>query len=90
MKFPTMESVPGYKKLMEKHGFEVLAAGHIQFAKYVDLYLTMLTEQHTYDALRVIGDDMAAFQAMGAEFGFIQEMAHKDKMTRGRFIGIKK
>ena len=90
MKFPYMESLDGYKNLMTKYGFEVREATYIPFAKYVDLYLTMLTEQHTYDALRIIGDDMNMFQAMGAEFGFIQEKAHQDKITRGRFVGVKK
>lgn len=90
MKFPYMESLEGYKNLLVKHGFEIKEAAYIPFAKYVDLYLTMLTEQHTYDALRLIGDDMALFQAMGAEFGFIQQKAHEDKITRGRFVAVKK
>lgn len=90
MKFPYIESLEGYKSLLTKHGFEVKEAVYIPFAKYVDLYLTMLTEQHTYDALRLIGDDMAMFQAMGAEFGFIQQKAHEDKITRGRFVAVKR
>jgi ubiquinone/menaquinone biosynthesis C-methylase UbiE len=55
MKFPDLQSIPGYKALLEKHGFEVREAEKIEFAKYVDLYLTMLTEQLMFDALRILG-----------------------------------
>jgi hypothetical protein len=90
MKFPDLQSIPGYKALMEKHGFEVKEAAKIDFAKYVDLYLAMLTEQLTFDALRILGGDMALFQAMGGEMTDMQQKAHADKIVRGRFIGIKK
>jgi ubiquinone/menaquinone biosynthesis C-methylase UbiE len=90
MKFPDMQTIPGYKGLLEKHGFEVREASQIEFAKYVDLYLTMLTEQLTFDALRIVGNDMAVFQGLGAEMVDMQQKVHADKITRGRFIGIKK
>jgi SAM-dependent methyltransferase len=90
MKFPDMQSIPGYKGLLEKHGFEVREASRIEFAKYVDLYLTMLTEQLTFDALRIVGNDMAVFQGLGAEMVDMQQKVRADKITRGRFIGVKK
>ncbi len=90
MKFPYMESIPGYKKLLEDNGFEVKEASQIEFADYVDFYIKMLTDQLTYDALRIIGDDMELFQAMGGEMAYMSEVAHKDKMTRGRFVAVKK
>ena len=37
-----------------------------RFAPYVDLYLDMLNKQLTYDALRIIGFDMALMQALAA------------------------
>ena len=89
MKFPMMESLEGYTLLMKKHGFQVKEASYIDFAKYVDLYLAMLTEQLTYDALRILGDDMQLFQQVGQEFGFIQKKTHENGMTRGQFIGIR-
>jgi SAM-dependent methyltransferase len=90
MKFPDMQSIPGYKALLEKQGFEVREAAPIEFAKYVDLYLAMLTEQLTFDALRIVGNDMAVFQGLGAEMVDMQQKVHAGKITRGRFIGIKK
>jgi ubiquinone/menaquinone biosynthesis C-methylase UbiE len=90
MKFHDMQSIPGYRGLLEKHGFKVREAAQIEFAKYVDLYLTMLTEQLTFDALRIVGNDMAVFQGLGAEMADMQAKVHADKITRGRFIGIKK
>lgn len=90
MKFPDMLSISSYKSLLEKHGFEVKEASKIEFGKYVDLYLAMLTEQLTFDALRILGGDMALFQAMGGEMVDMQQKVHADKITRGRFIGVKK
>lgn len=90
MKFPYMESIPGYKKLLEENGFEIKVAEQTVFADYVDFYIKMLTEQLTYDALKIIGDDMELFKAMGGEMMFMSEIAHADKMTRGRFVAVKK
>lgn len=90
MKFPYMESSSGYSALLEKHGFEIKENTEIEFAKYVDLYITMLTEQLTYDALKILGDDMDLFQAIGAEMDYMRNKVHEGKMARGRFIGVKK
>jgi ubiquinone/menaquinone biosynthesis C-methylase UbiE len=89
MKFPYMESIEGYIALLTKHGFEIKESTEIEFAKYVDLYITMLTEQVTYDALKILGDDMELFQSMGTEMDYMRNRVHEGKMSRGRFIGIK-
>lgn len=90
MKFPDLGSLHGYRTLLEKNGFEVREAAHIEFAKYVDLYLSMLGEQLTFDALRILGNDMALFQAMAGEMADMQAKTHAGKIARGRFIGVKK
>jgi len=92
MKFPYVETLGGYKKLLEDNGCVVKETTDLteEFAWCVDLYLNMLTKQHTYDALRIIGDDMAMFQAMGGEFSYLQEKAHEGKFGKGRFIAVKK
>lgn len=91
MKFPYMESLKGYRTLMEQNGLKVIEAQDLtdEFAQYCDFYIKMLTDQLTYDALRIIGDDMALFQAMGLEMSFMAQQAHQGKMGRGRFIAIK-
>lgn len=90
MKFPYMETIGGYTRLLEQNGFRVVENTEIEFAKYLDLYIAMLTEQLTYDALKIIGDDMPLFQAMGGEMDFMRRKAHEGKFIRGRFVGIKK
>ena len=90
MKFPDLQSLPGYRALLEKHGFDVREAAPIEFAKCVDLYIAMLTEQLTFDALRILGGDMELFKALGAEMVNMQQKTHAGKIGRGRFIGVKK
>ena len=91
MKFPCMESLPGYVGLLEQNGCVVDSAEDLteEFAGYVDLYIDMLTKQLTFDALRIIGDDMELLQAMGNEMAFMSEMAHAGKMGRSRIIATK-
>ena len=55
-----------------------------------DLYLDMLNKQFTYDALRIIGFDMALMQAMGGEMAFMQQLAHAGKIAQAIFIAPKR
>ncbi|NQS98093.1 MAG: methyltransferase domain-containing protein [candidate division Zixibacteria bacterium] len=91
MKFPYMENQKGYEKLLAENGFTVTESTDLtpEFAEYVDFYIKMLTDQFTYDALKIIGDDMELFQAMGGEMAFMAEKAHEGKMGKGRFIARK-
>ena len=50
----------------------------------------MLNKQLTYDALQIIGFDMALMQAMGGEMVFMQQLAHAGKIAQGIFIAQKK
>jgi hypothetical protein len=92
MKFPYLESQKGYENLIAKHGLELVSSEdlHEHFASCIDLYIKMLTMQLSYDALRIIGDDMKMFESMGGEMAFMSEMAHAGKFGRGRWIAIKK
>ncbi len=90
MKFPYMESLDGYAALLAGHGFEIRECREIEFASFLDLYITMLTSQLLYDALRILGDDRALFEAMGGEMEYMRVAAHAGKMTRGRFVGVKR
>jgi ubiquinone/menaquinone biosynthesis C-methylase UbiE len=91
MVFPYMESLEGYRRLMEKHGLRVDAAEDLtpEFSRYCALYLRMLDEQLTYDALRILGNDHDAFQGMAAEMTFMTEKAAEGKAGRGRFVARK-
>ena len=92
MKFPYLDSQKGYNKLIEKHGLDIVSSEdlHEHFANCIDLYIKMLTMQLSYDALKIIGDDMKLFEVMGGEMMFMSEMAHAGKFGRGRWIAVKK
>ncbi len=91
MKFPNVQSITGYSKLLKANGCEVLSAEDTgRFGPSVDLYLNMLNMQLTYDALKIIGFDTALMQAMGAEMMFMQKLAHAGKIAQGLFIARKK
>ena len=78
-------------KLLTDNGLTVVEAADLteDFAEHIDLYLKMLTDQLTFDALRIIGNDMKLFKAMGGEMVFMSQMAHLGKFGRGRFIARK-
>jgi ubiquinone/menaquinone biosynthesis C-methylase UbiE len=91
MKFPNLQDLKGYQELLTANRCEVLVAEDTrQFAPYIDLYLAMLNQQLTYDALRIIGFDMAMMQALGGEMAFMQQLAHAGKIAQGIFIARKK
>jgi SAM-dependent methyltransferase len=91
MKFPTILDVEDYRALLEDSGCRVETAEDTgRFAAHVDLYLNMLNMQLTYDALKRIDFDMELMQALGGEMGFIQQLAHEDKICQGRFVARKR
>lgn len=90
MKFPNIQDMDGYKKLLADHGCEVLVAEDTgRFAPCVDLYLNMLNTQLTYDALRIIGFNEPMMQTLGGEMNFIGELAHARKIAQGLFVARK-
>ena len=90
MKFPNIQDIAGYSALLSDNGCEVVTAEDTgRFAPHVDLYLNMLNMQLTYDALKIIGFDMALMQAMGAEMQFMQQMAREGRIAQGLFVARK-
>jgi ubiquinone/menaquinone biosynthesis C-methylase UbiE len=91
MKFPYMESQPGYEDLLRKYGFAVTVTEDLttDFAEYIAFYLQMLTRQLSFDALRIIGWDMGMFNAMGAEMQFMAAKAKEGCFGRTRIVGVK-
>jgi SAM-dependent methyltransferase len=91
MKFPDMQSQKGYEALIKKNGLTPMESVDLtpEFADYIDFYIKMLTDQLTFDALKIIGNDMNLFQAMGGEMMFMSQKAHEGKFGRGRFIAKK-
>jgi SAM-dependent methyltransferase len=91
MKFPNILDLDGYASLLADKGCEVLLAEDTGcFAPHVDLYLNMLNMQLTYDALRIIGFDLALLQTLGGEMNFLRDLARAGKIAQGRFVARKK
>jgi SAM-dependent methyltransferase len=87
MKFPSVQDLDGYGRLLTDAGCEVRVAEDTgRFAPYVDLYLNMLNMQFTSDALRIVGFDAAVMEAMAAEMVFMQQLAHAGKIAQGLFV----
>jgi len=91
MKFPYMETRKGYEKILKDAGFKIEVSDDLtaDFADHISLYIKMLTEQFTFDALKIIGNDMELFGQMGGEMVFMEEMARKGKFGRCRMIAVK-
>ena len=91
MKFPSVETISGYRDLLKANGCDVLVAKDTgRFASYVDLYLNMLGMQLTYDALKIIGFDQDMMKAMAGEMAFMQQLAHAGKIAQGLFVARKR
>jgi sarcosine/dimethylglycine N-methyltransferase len=87
MKFPTLQDIAGYARLLAEHDCAVQTAEDTQrFAAYLDLYHNMVDMQLTYDALRLIGFDTGVMAAMTTEMDFLRALAHAGKLVQGRFV----
>jgi SAM-dependent methyltransferase len=87
MKFPNVLTIGGYRDLLEANGYDVLVARDTgRFAPYVDLYLSMLGMQLTYDALKIIDFDQDLMKAMAGEMAFMQQLAHAGKIAQALFV----
>ncbi len=87
MKFPNVESLAGYPRLLESAGCDVEDASDTgRFAPYVDLYLQMAQMQFTWDALRILDFDMKALEGIAGEMSWLRDLARAGKIAQGRFI----
>lgn len=90
MKFPDVESVAGYRALLEENGCTVLATEDTgRFAPCVELYINMLENQLGYDALKRIGFDLELMQGLGAQMRWMLELARAGKVAQGLFVARK-
>ncbi len=90
MKFPSVQDLNGYRRLLSANGCEVVVAEDTErFAPYIDLYMNMLNMQRTYDALEMIGFDMPLMTQMAEEMKFMHGLAHAGKIAQGLFIARK-
>ncbi|MEI7730429.1 MAG: methyltransferase domain-containing protein [Verrucomicrobiota bacterium] len=90
MKFPNVLTLPEYSALLEANGCTVaLAEDTGRFPKYVPLYLSMIEQQLTYDALKIINFDTALAGALTGEMRFMQSLAEAGKIIQGILVAKK-
>ncbi len=90
MKFPNVLTLVEYQSLLEKNGCAVKVAQDTgRFAAAVTLYLEMIENQLTYDALKIIGFDDALAQKLVGEMKFIQSLAQAGKIIQGLVVAEK-
>jgi SAM-dependent methyltransferase len=90
MKFPNVQDLEGYQKLLAQSGCAIEEAKDTgRFAPYVDLYIKMSEMQLTYDALRILNFDMDTVAAVSQEFHFMRELADAGKVAQVRLIARK-
>jgi SAM-dependent methyltransferase len=91
MKFPSLQTVDGYRELLVANGCEPVAAEDTGLmAPYVELYLKMLDMQLTYDAAKIIGFNMELLGQLAGEMQFMQTLAGAGKIVQGRFVARKR
>jgi ubiquinone/menaquinone biosynthesis C-methylase UbiE len=91
MKFPYTESLKTYESLLKKYAMRIKSSEDLcgQFANSMELYLKMIREQLTYDALRILGDNSELLDQICEEWEFMIEMARKGKFGQGRIVAVK-
>lgn len=90
MKFPNIQTITGYHKLLERHGCDVFTAEDTgRFESYIDLYVDMVSKQFTYDALKVLDFDTEKLQVIAGEMMFMQTLAKAGKIAQGVFTAKK-
>lgn len=92
MKFPDMASKKSYEGMLTDVGFKLIHSEEdsADFARHMKMYMEMLSEQLTFDALKIIGEDMKLFAKMGGEMAFMLDMAEKGGFSRTRIVATKK
>jgi len=91
MKFPNVLTITEYSDLLVKNGCQVLHALDTgRFSSHVDLYLSMVDKQLTYDALKIIGFDTKMLETLSQEMVFMQGLAHAGKIAQGLLVARKK
>jgi SAM-dependent methyltransferase len=90
MKFPGVETLAGYTRLLDAVGCEVVSAFDTGlFPVCMDAYLGYVENQIAYDVFRTLGFDPRAFEAVAGEMEFIRRLAHERKVAQGLFIARK-
>ena len=90
MKFPNVETMNGYKRLLEANGLQVERAEDTgRFARSVQLYIDMAMGQLTYDVMRILNFNTEVLQGLAGEMAFMHTLAVEGKIAQGLFVARK-
>jgi SAM-dependent methyltransferase len=90
MKFPNLLELGEYQSLLQAGGCPVRVARETgRFAACLPLYLDMIEKQLTFDALKIIGFDLALAQSLVGEMRFMQTLAEAGKIIQGLIVAEK-
>jgi ubiquinone/menaquinone biosynthesis C-methylase UbiE len=90
MKFPSLATLDDYRRLLEANGCRVQHAEDTgEFAGCVDLYMRMVEQQLTFDALRILGFDRAAMEYVAGEMNAVRTLAREGKLIQGLFVAVR-
>jgi ubiquinone/menaquinone biosynthesis C-methylase UbiE len=91
MKFPNLLAMKDYVDLFQSQQCQIVVQEDTKrFPAAIDLYLAMLDQQLTYDALKIIGFNTDLMQAMAGEMQFMQGLVHARKLVQGMFVARKR
>jgi hypothetical protein len=87
MKFPSLASLEDYTGWLTRQGCAVMTRADTgRFPAYMPLYLDMVERQLTYDALKVIGFNAPAADALLGEMRFMRTLADQGRIIQGLII----
>lgn len=90
MKFPNILTLDEYCALLRSQGCNVIEAGDTgRFPQYVPLYIEMVENQLTFDALKIIGFDTKQAEWLLGEMRFMQTLAEAGKIVQGLVVAEK-
>jgi hypothetical protein len=90
MKFPSVLTLGEYQSLLQANGCSIRVAHDTgRFALFMPLYLDMIEKQLTFDALKIIGFNLALAQSLVDEMRFTQSLAQAGKICQGLIVAEK-
>ncbi len=90
MKFPNALSLDEYRVLLETNGCTVrLAEDSGRFRTHLPLYIAMLENQVTYDALKLVAFDSSLAQSLLSELRFMLSLAEAGRIIQGMIVAGK-
>ena len=87
MTFPSLETIDGYRGLLESQGCEVEAAEDTgRFGPSFKLYADLLENQFGFDGLEILGFSSELFEILIEELKRLSNLGHDRKLAQGRIV----